>query len=118
MINIIAWVIAVAAWLVIVLAPVALVALAVVRPWRRWWLRPLLRRVAGRQPGAVACRVRPLEMEVYGRPLTSSALASAFPPEYRHMADKDCSVCGGPLGYPFATSRRGNECLSCHMPPV
>lgn len=94
MINVIAWVIAIAAWLVIVLAPVALVGLAVVPSWRRWWLRPLLRLVTGRRPELVALRTGLLELEAYG----SSDLASAFPPECRHMADKRCAVCEGPLG--------------------
>lgn len=48
MISVIAWIIAIGAWLVILLGPVALVDLAVVPSWRRWWLRPLLRRVTGR----------------------------------------------------------------------
>jgi len=43
-ISVIAWVIAGGAWLVILLAPVALVALAVVPRCRRWWLAPLRRR--------------------------------------------------------------------------
>lgn len=54
MISIIAWIIAIGAWLVILLSPVALVALAVVPSWRRWWLRPLQRRMAARRQRALA----------------------------------------------------------------
>lgn len=54
MISIIAWIIAIAAWLVILLSPVALAGLAVVPSWRRWWLRPLQRRRAARRARTLA----------------------------------------------------------------
>lgn len=53
MISVIAWIIAIGAWVVILLGPVALVGLAVVPSWRRWWLRPLQRRRARRRARAV-----------------------------------------------------------------
>ena len=49
MINVIAWIIAIGAWLVILLSPVALVALVAVPRCRRWWLRPVQGRRAWRR---------------------------------------------------------------------
>lgn len=54
MISVIAWIIAIGAWVVITLAPVALVGLLVVPSWRRWWLRPLQRRKGARRARALA----------------------------------------------------------------
>ena len=61
MITVIAWNGLLGAWLVILLSPVALVALVTVRRLRRWWLRPLLRRYTGRRPEQVAARAAGLE---------------------------------------------------------
>jgi hypothetical protein len=52
MISVIAWVIAIGAWLVIVLGPFALVVLASVPRCRRWWMRPVQRRRAARRERA------------------------------------------------------------------
>ena len=58
-INVIAWVVVLAAWLVILGAPVALVALLVVPRCRRWWLRPLrARRTARTERAQVMAQAR------------------------------------------------------------
>ena len=54
MINVIAWIIAIGAWLVILLSPVVLVALVAVPRCRRWWMRPVQRRRAVRQARELA----------------------------------------------------------------
>ena len=53
-ISVIAWIFAVSAWVVILGAPVALAAVAVVPGWRRRCLRPLRRRRAARRARAAA----------------------------------------------------------------
>lgn len=65
--NVIAWIIAIAAWVVILGSPFALVALLVVPRCRRWWLRPLQRRHAGR-------RARTLAMEQARRDARTAVL--------------------------------------------
>lgn len=72
MISVLAWVIAIAAWLVILLSGPALVALVAVPPLRRWWLRPLRRRRAARRARTLAmeqarrdARAAVLELDAY-----------------------------------------------------
>ena len=102
---VVAWIIAIGAWLVILLSPVALVALAVVSRLRRWWVRPLLRRFTGRQPDRVARTIAGLEQELVA--------PSAIIPVHGNLTRTEADI----LRRRFEAAQAQGGRWALHMPP-